>query len=1213
MKPFTGVARSPEGTKANSRGRMPPERSPVDASPGGAEGRRVGAETVSRVRAASLVAMAAALVMTSTGCDRGSPSTRPASTGDFIATMNRARAHFMRRESEQAVAAMREALAMRPDSYVANFDFALVSAVTDPAKPSVAKMEQSIPILERLLKMDPDNRAALYLAGLAHNLLDENEKALPLLERAVEGDPQNPIVRYQYARALQKLRRYPDAAEQYYKVIDLDRYLSLAYYQLTQVLKFEPGFDLDSPSQAYRDAEQNMNWLRGSEKAAGLSEPNVVHCEYTRFLDPPSEQQPDTQTIDLKFSNATVEAGFRIDGKQRDVLPCCLIPDATGRISDLLIGDMMTSTVSVMSVQAGRLALSKGSFLPPTSTHAIFADTKEDITRGSSASAPGELASQPAREQGTQPPGESTSVMERPEIFVTGPGGSALVSFDPNDAPVVRMNAFEPEPPGGSDAAWIDVEHDGDVDLLMAGNDGAPRLYQNNGDGLFADVTPFLAWQPGTEVRRVAGADINQDDKVDLLFCGDSNESVILLGQGLGMFSADASGRRSYPAATAMAVDDFDNDGRPDIALAGSPDIVILTQSLAVRETLPIESRRVYELAPVDYDNDGWLDLVAVIDRGDTVGLQLWRNVGERGWQDVSQVIGVVDIAFQRQAPSESYRISAGDLDGDADTDLIVGWQSGVMYLRNDGGNANRQMKVQLVGTRSNRAGIGARVDVRDGTFRASRVVSRMPLEIGIGPRDKVSNVEVVWPNGVTDALVGASPAQPARILETQTEVGSCPYLYAWDGRGFRFVTDILGNSPLGLPLQRGQMIPADTDEYVWVGCCEEFPPLDGRLRVVVTDELREVLYLDKVGLLAVDRPPEMAVASTDALRPPPFPPSEVASFSRLRSPLQALDSDGNDVTELLVSVDDRKTAPLRMRPPQLRGLAEPHSLALDFGPMDGMSRPALILTGWLQYGDGSVNISAEQNAWLPNPSPVLEVELSDGNWRAVDANLSLPAGKTKTIFYDLTEHLPVGSRRLRLTTGFQVYWDRISLGEMLPDAPVARTWLAPVRADLQFRGFSRRVRPTCGHPSTPIFDEVSPRPGWKRTLEGWCTRYGDVLPLVMDVDDQYLILNGGDAVTIDFDPAGLPPLRPGYVRDFFFFSDGWDKDSDHNVTAGDTVEPLPYHGQDDQLYGRDPQGLKSAEWMFRYNTRWVGAEAAEVGVRGPASGARHSESGVAE
>ena len=83
--------------------------------------------------------------------------------------------------------------------------------------------------------------------------------------------------------------------------------------------------------------------------------------------------------------------------------------------------------------------------------------------------------------------------------------------------------------------------------------------------------------------------------------------------------------------------------------------------------------------------------------------------------------------------------------------------------------------------------------------------------------------------------------------------------------------------------------------------------------------------------------------------------------------------------------------------------------------------------------------------------------------------------------------------------------------------------------------------------------------------------------------------MNGGDELTLKWRADSLPPKEPGHVRKFFIYCDGWDKDSDFHVRGGTTIEPLPWHGMDDQLYPKQPRPqFPSDELHRKYNTRWV-------------------------
>lgn len=282
--------------------------------------------------------------------------------------------------------------------------------------------------------------------------------------------------------------------------------------------------------------------------------------------------------------------------------------------------------------------------------------------------------------------------------------------------------------------------------------------------------------------------------------------------------------------------------------------------------------------------------------------------------------------------------------------------------------------------------------------------------------------------------------------------------------------------------------------------------------------------------------------------------------------------------------------SPKQLRPGQWRGLAEPHAVTLDFGALSIEQPWVLALTGWLRFGGGMANVAASHTPDLPFPFPILEVETGPNEWQAVDVTVGAPAGKTKTILVDLAGKLPVGSRRLRLRTAFEIHWDRIALFERRDNAETRITRLAPVRSDLHRRGYSEFESWPWYLPLTPSYTNVKATAGWTLTPHGWCTRYGAVDELIAGQDNALALLNGGDELTLEFAAAALPPKPEGVRRQFFLYTVGWDKDADFHCELGWQVEPLPWHGMDDQRYGHQTRpAFANDSWIQKYNTRWVG------------------------
>jgi hypothetical protein len=199
--------------------------------------------------------------------------------------------------------------------------------------------------------------------------------------------------------------------------------------------------------------------------------------------------------------------------------------------------------------------------------------------------------------------------------------------------------------------------------------------------------------------------------------------------------------------------------------------------------------------------------------------------------------------------------------------------------------------------------------------------------------------------------------------------------------------------------------------------------------------------------------------------------------------------------------------------------------------------------------------------------------------------------GKDKTVIADLTGKFLTDDHRIRIQTNMEIYWDEIFMAENIEDTPVIRTALDPVSAGLQYRGFSRTYRKGGRYgPHWFDYSTVEKDPKW-RDQSGNYTRYGDVLPLITESDNKYVISNAGDEISIEFDATRLPELKKGWKRDFLIRSVGWVKDADMNTAFGTTVEPLPFHGMKNYTpskvdpYPEDPD---LQEYNKEYNTRKV-------------------------
>jgi hypothetical protein len=730
------------------------------------------------------------------------------------------------------------------------------------------------------------------------------------------------------------------------------------------------------------------------------------------------------------------------------------------------------------------------------------------------------------------------------------------------------------------------MDFTGNLDLvLLIPESRELRVLRNLGNMYFTNGTSSSGLAGLSAAASLLTDDWNGDELNDLLV-GLPGETPRLFTKIRGGALTNTPTLEPWPATALFTVGDLNNDLRNDIVFAEGDQLTILFNGFVERRAIPATGGPMTLLTLLDYDNDGWLDILGATANG----LRAWRNTGNAGFTEAS-----ASLALDKLPVGRFTSLSAADMDQDGDSDLVAAVDgAGIRVFRNQGGDAHHQLQLRLLGTRSNPSGLGLRIELTAGNWRALRTVHQLPIEIGVGHHEKIDTLNVRWFDTLsTDVDIEVERGQQVALIELVRPTGSCPYLYRWDGKKFKFVTDLLGGSPVGLPVAEGRYVEADPDEIVALGPAAAFPPRDGFHVVQITEELREVLYLDQAQLIVADHPPDAEVHPMDKLVPgPPFPPSELVLLRDRVALCRAEDSEGRDVTAAVQSVDQHMVSPAKLRPPQLRGFAEPHAVLLDFGPLE-VERPlALALTGWLRFGGGMANMSASRDPSLPFPFPKLEVE-QGGAWTAVDVVVGAPCGKTKTIVVDLAGKLPRGAHRLRLSTSFEIHWDRIALfatceRQDSPNWTVIRQ--APDRSDLHWRGYSEFFDLPWHQPLTPDYDKVRSWPDWRITPSGWCTRYGPVDELIAQRDGGMALLNGGDELTVQFRSDRLPPIPPGKTRQFFLFTVGWDKDADFHVVHGDRVGPLPWEGMDGQRYGQETRPFHPGDRLNRrYSTRWVG------------------------
>ena len=419
-----------------------------------------------------------------------------------------------------------------------------------------------------------------------------------------------------------------------------------------------------------------------------------------------------------------------------------------------------------------------------------------------------------------------------PDLLVCGYGRCILYHNNGNGTftDVTRHAGVENLGLWASSAAWFDYDNDGRLDLVIANyvdwspeknfycgdrgpglrsychpddfNPLSPTLYHNNGDGTFTDVSKSsgLAQKPGNGLG-VVTFDYDNDGWQDIFIANDHMPNSLFHNNRNGTFT-----EVGYLAGVAVSADGLFEAGMgtdaADTTGSGRLDLVVthLDMQLArlyqnmgdgVFEDATIRSKLGYSTFHMsefgtrffDYDNDGACDLFManghVLDNIQRYHAEssyaepklMFRNTGHGIFENVSDLLGT-DFLL----PRVSRGAAIADFDNDGDLDILVSnCGQAPQLLRNDGGNRNHWLEILLIGTKSNRDGVGARVKITAGDLvlydqrkggMSYQSAQDPRLHFGLAQRAKVDSIEITWPSGIKTNLSNLKCDQILAIKE---------------------------------------------------------------------------------------------------------------------------------------------------------------------------------------------------------------------------------------------------------------------------------------------------------------------------------------------------------------------------------------------------------------------------------------------------------------
>lgn len=1042
-----------------------------------------------------------------------------------------------------ATAAFRRALELDPTLSIARLNLGI--ALFYGGEQDAARKE-----LEGVRAALPDRPQVEYVLGLIARGADRTADAIAAFTRVRELDPTDVGAAINLGQLLVQARRFDEAIKLLRPAVEAEPFNATAAYGLATALV------RSGAAEEGRVAMQKFQTLRESGYAVTFSQAYLEQGRYAEAIastgaEPGlvNESVPAVRFAEAVPAPPASDAGATVSLADSD---------GDGDLDLLLAGP---KGVRISRNEGGRLAPAPVDGIAGPAMAIVAGDCDNDNDADL-------LVLRPA--------GVSLLKQEAPGRFVDATAASGL----PSAGGAVRT------------AAWLDADHDGDLDLFLGGD--AVRLLRNNGKAIFEDVTTAAGFQSMPVVAAVPTDYDNRRD-IDLLLVPASGAPLLYRNMRDGTFRnvAAETGLTLEGTLRMAAAGDVNKDGSVDFffARAGGAGVLALSDgrgrfTTSAADAATTETQRAQFL---DYDNDGLLDLVALT----TGGLRVIRNLGAR-WMDVTSSATPASLAV---SGASGLSLAAGDIDNDGDEDLIVG-EASARILRSNAGSGTRSVRAHLTARVSNRSALGAKIEMRAGslrqrleTYSATPAPAPADISFGLGDRAGADVIRVLWPSGILQAEAAsiAPAARPltgtVKIEELDRKPSSCPFLFTWNGGRFEFLTDFLGGGEMGYWLAPGVRNTPDPDEYVRIPAAQ-LKPRDGRLELRVTNELEEALFLDRAALVSVVHPKGTEVYPNEGLKPAPEPLRLFVAREEL--PLAgARDEHGHDVRDRLERMDRRYPDDFALE--SLRGYAAEHTLTLTLPRASSTGRRVLLMTGWTDYSFSGDNVAAHQRDLRMVP-PMLQVPDGPDRWRTIVEDIGFPVGRPQTVPVDLTGIVPRDATVVRIVTTMRVYWDRIAVGITDETVKPAIARLEPVAADLRWRGFSAEQTPDGREPFAYDYTQVTAQSPWK-VLPGRYTRLGDVRDLVTRTDDFFVVSRPGDEIALTFDASALPPLPEGSTRTFLLYASGYSKEMDLNSSSPDTLAPLPFAAMKAYPYGPGqgpPATDERRRYLERFQTRIV-------------------------
>ena len=659
------------------------------------------------------------------------------------------------------------------------------------------KLDEAKAYLQKAIALEPGNAQAWYNLGLAQHAGNELEPALASFAQAVKADPQDADSYYFEGACYEEMKEYDKSIEAFKQALQLNPLHASAEFQMARALQRS---DRTPEAKEHFKRFQHMTSTKISA-AIGLAYGEQGRYSTVTPIEEPEAGRKSMIPVKLvaqPMLSQVRESASGASGAEWTTTGGACMMDATGSGSmDLVLMQSGEQAIRVLHRKGD------GSF-------------EELDAAAAGLKAKGHAVACAVGDYDGDGLNDLAVALDDAVLLFRnlGKGKFQDVTAEAGLAPRNRPSGI----------TFVDYDHDGDLDLILTGaplksGDAPNVLWRNNGNKTFTEWTEPTGLGGSGTTAAIILTDFNNDRAVDLAMTGDGPAPLIYVNPREGKYPTQPLyDDVSLPPTVGIAVFDYNKEGWMDIAVthAGAPGLTLWRNVEAEnhigrrfeRVQLPLQGAlRGWGLTPIDIDNDGWIDMAAIVETKAGPQVRVFRNRGDGSFEDVSHALGLDSVVLQSPRG-----LIAADIDEDGAASLIVTQLNAPpVLLRNVGGSKNHFLRLDLTGFADNKTALGVKVEIfSNGHWQKWELAGASGYQtqaapqilVGLGDAEGIDLLRILWPTGVLQDEIDLPRLVQGRgviaMKEADRRGSSCPVLFAWNGRKYKLVTDVIGAAVVG-------------------------------------------------------------------------------------------------------------------------------------------------------------------------------------------------------------------------------------------------------------------------------------------------------------------------------------------------------------------------------------------------------------------------------